>query len=224
MKRSLAGLHQTMRHVSVARPGSVPMTVLLRSSAPWTRIVAGSRAGRSAASFASVALHRRANICPTTTLSFQRAFSSAGRVAASVTVTRGRPDASEPQLGTDVRGLVARGEVGDHVLVKGWVRSARAQKAVGFVNVNDGSNVGGIQVVASSGAVSALTTGCAVVVRGVLVESPGKGQDCEIHAEDISVVGQCPAADYPLQKKVSCPWTLQDHISLTRLCLGTAGP
>lgn len=35
------------------------------------------------------------------------------------------------------------------VLVKGWVRTVRKQKTLAFVEVNDGSNLGGIQCVAS---------------------------------------------------------------------------
>lgn len=35
------------------------------------------------------------------------------------------------------------------VVVKGWVRTVRKQKNLAFVEVNDGSNLAGIQVVAS---------------------------------------------------------------------------
>jgi hypothetical protein len=35
------------------------------------------------------------------------------------------------------------------VLVKGWVRTVRKQKTLAFVEVNDGSNLGGIQCVLS---------------------------------------------------------------------------
>jgi len=39
------------------------------------------------------------------------------------------------------------------VVVKGWVRTVRKQKTLAFVEVNDGSNLAGIQVVASFEAV-----------------------------------------------------------------------
>jgi asparaginyl-tRNA synthetase len=44
-------------------------------------------------------------------------------------------DASEPSDGP--------------VVVKGWVRTLRKQKTLAFVEVNDGSNLGGIQCVLS---------------------------------------------------------------------------
>ena len=39
------------------------------------------------------------------------------------------------------------------VLVKGWVRTVRKQKTLAFVEVNDGSNLGGIQCVLSFDAI-----------------------------------------------------------------------
>ena len=38
---------------------------------------------------------------------------------------------------------------GDSVLIKGWVRTVRKQKTLAFVEVNDGSNMSGIQCVLS---------------------------------------------------------------------------
>jgi asparaginyl-tRNA synthetase len=38
---------------------------------------------------------------------------------------------------------------GNPVLIKGWVRTVRKQKTLAFVEVNDGSNLGGIQCVLS---------------------------------------------------------------------------
>ena len=45
-----------------------------------------------------------------------------------------------------------------------------------------------------------INTGAAVRIRGRLVESPGKGQDWEIQASDVELIGTAPE-DYPLQKK-----------------------
>ena len=39
------------------------------------------------------------------------------------------------------------------ILVKGWVRTVRKQKTLAFVEVNDGSNLAGIQIVASFDAI-----------------------------------------------------------------------
>ena len=107
-----------------------------------------------------------------------------------------------------VHALVNSGEdvVGKEVIVKGWVRTVRDQKAFSFIEVNDGSLPKGIQVVANSdiasyAEVGKLTTGAAIAVKGVVVESPAKGQKYEIKASEVQVVGDCSGKDYPLQKK-----------------------
>ena len=46
-----------------------------------------------------------------------------------------------------------------------------------------------------------VTTGASLRVRGKLVESMGKGQTCEIQAEDIEIYGTADPDAYPLQKK-----------------------
>jgi asparaginyl-tRNA synthetase len=101
--------------------------------------------------------------------------------------------------------------VGQRVTIKGWVRTVRKQKTLAFLNVNDGSNVAGIQVVVnldelvdeqSRDDVNALTTGAAVSIVGILVESPKKqGQNVELQASSVELVGPCPSDTYPLAKK-----------------------
>lgn len=96
--------------------------------------------------------------------------------------------------------------VGQLVKVQGWVRTVRDQKKFAFIEVNDGSSLSGIQTVAESeistfGAVSKLTTGAAVEIVGVEVESLGKGQKYELQATEVTVIGDCPSETYPLQKK-----------------------
>ncbi|CAM9674875.1 unnamed protein product [Discosporangium mesarthrocarpum] len=95
--------------------------------------------------------------------------------------------------------------LGRQVVVKGWVRTKRDQKAFSFVEVNDGSCMAGLQVVVGSDVatypeVERLSTGASVAVRGEVVESPGKNQRFEVKASEVKVLGECPA-DYPLQKK-----------------------
>jgi asparaginyl-tRNA synthetase len=46
-----------------------------------------------------------------------------------------------------------------------------------------------------------LFPGASIQVRGKLVESIGKGQKCEIHADSIKVFGTCDPTAYPLQKQ-----------------------
>jgi asparaginyl-tRNA synthetase len=104
-----------------------------------------------------------------------------------------------------VRSLLARSAPGGEVTVQGWVRTARHSKDVSFLEISDGSCFAGIQVVASPelpgfDTVRGIRTGCSVVARGELAESPGKGQRYEVQAREILLVGQV-GDDYPLQKK-----------------------
>ncbi|HEY5657012.1 MAG TPA: asparagine--tRNA ligase [Myxococcota bacterium] len=105
-----------------------------------------------------------------------------------------------------VRSILARQAAGGEVVVQGWVRTARHSKGVSFLEVADGSCFAGIQVVVDPAVenyaadVLGIGTGCAVRVRGALVESPGKGQRFEIQAREVEVVGGV-GDDYPLQKK-----------------------
>ncbi|KAL7572918.1 hypothetical protein ACA910_004562 [Epithemia clementina (nom. ined.)] len=98
------------------------------------------------------------------------------------------------------------------IVVKGWVKTMRKQKTIAFVEVNDGSNLAGIQCVLSlsgEGGVSPetleqldlVTTGCAVEITGPLVASQGGKQPVEVAAQTLRVVGTCPADTYPLAKK-----------------------
>ena len=105
--------------------------------------------------------------------------------------------------------LAARHQTGSAIEIRGWVRTRRDSKAgLSFINVHDGSCFDPIQVVAPStlanyaDEVARLTTGCAVIVRGTLVESQGKGQPVEIQAEAIEVVGWVDDPDtYPVAAK-----------------------
>ena len=91
------------------------------------------------------------------------------------------------------------------VLVKGWVRTKRDAKDFSFVEMNDGSCLANIQIIADSslksyGDVRKLTTGSSVMVIGALVPSQGKGQQWELQAEQVTIVQLAPET-YPLQKK-----------------------
>ncbi|MCP4680778.1 MAG: asparagine--tRNA ligase, partial [Desulfobacterales bacterium] len=93
----------------------------------------------------------------------------------------------------------------DKVVVKGWVRTRRTSKGFSFIEVNDGSCLKNIQVIADSSldnydAIDGLTTGSAVSVTGKLAESPGAGQKWEIQAEHVEIISLAPE-DFPLQKK-----------------------
>lgn len=102
---------------------------------------------------------------------------------------------------------ITQADIGKKVTVKGWVRTARDQGKFAFINVNDGSTLSGLQVIADADMpnyqeiIPSISTGAAVSVAGMIVESPGKGQSFELKAEAIELVGGCSAEGYPLQKK-----------------------
>ncbi len=93
----------------------------------------------------------------------------------------------------------------DKVLIKGWVRTKRDSKDFLFMEINDGSSLANIQVIANNNLanyslIQKVTTGSALAVEGKLIESPGKGQKWEIQAEKVDIISIAPE-DYPLQKK-----------------------
>jgi len=106
-----------------------------------------------------------------------------------------------------IRDVLARERAGGEVTVQGWVRTKRDSKGLSFIEVNDGSCVANIQIIADGSVpgyateIHPLTTGAAVRVTGELVDSPGKGQKYEIRARQVTVFGRADAASYPLQKK-----------------------
>ena len=93
----------------------------------------------------------------------------------------------------------------DAVLVKGWLRTLRSSKTFSFLEVNDGSCLKNIQVVADQTLpnyedLKRLTTGSAVIVNGKLIKSQGAGQKWEISADHIEIVSLAPES-FVLQKK-----------------------
>ncbi len=98
------------------------------------------------------------------------------------------------------------GKPGEKLTICGWVRTRRDSKEFSFLEINDGSCMANIQVVADSTLdnysdnVLKAATGAAVIITGELVESPGKGQRVELKAESVELVGPCDDT-YPLQKK-----------------------
>ena len=99
-------------------------------------------------------------------------------------------------------------EVDSQVRAQGWVRTVRHSKAgFSFVNLHDGSCFDPIQVIVDQGIAGyddalRLSTGCAVIVNGVLIASQGKGQSVELQATSIEVVGWVDSPDtYPMQPK-----------------------
>jgi len=93
----------------------------------------------------------------------------------------------------------------EEIVIYGWVRTRRDSKEFSFMEVNDGSCLANMQVVVDAGIdgydrIQDFTTGSAVRVTGMLVDSLGKGQKWEVKATRIELVGKAEES-YPLQKK-----------------------
>ena len=95
------------------------------------------------------------------------------------------------------------------VTIEGWVRSKRTSKGgFSFIHLHDGSCFDTIQAVADGSLpnydtdIAELGTGCSVRVTGTLVASQGKGQDREVQAESVEVLGWVDDPEtYPIAKK-----------------------
>jgi len=92
------------------------------------------------------------------------------------------------------------------VEAQGWVRTRRDAKGFSFLELNDGSCLANLQVVAEEAlsdyeAVKKAHTGAAVAVRGILTASPGRGQKWELKATAFWLLGEADPETYPLQKK-----------------------
>jgi asparaginyl-tRNA synthetase len=97
---------------------------------------------------------------------------------------------------------------GTRATVMGWVRTRRDSKGgFSFIEVNDGSCLSCLQIIADEKLpnyiddVMKLQTGCSIMAAGNLVASPGKGQNVELKAEEVKILGWADPALYPLQKK-----------------------
>lgn len=106
---------------------------------------------------------------------------------------------------TLIKRVLLRGEPCDEIHIAGWVRTRRDSKAFSFLEINDGTCLANLQVVADAGIpgsdeLAAMGTGASVEVCGKLVPSPAAGQKWELQATSIRLVGGVPE-DYPLQKK-----------------------
>ncbi|MDQ6861298.1 MAG: asparagine--tRNA ligase [Verrucomicrobiota bacterium] len=102
----------------------------------------------------------------------------------------------------------------DEILVQGWVRTRRDSKTFSFIELNDGSSLKNLQVIAQDtlpnyADVQKLNTGASISVRGKLVPSQGKGQKWEVAADGLTVLGASDDS-YPLQKKGHTPEFLRE--------------
>jgi asparaginyl-tRNA synthetase len=100
------------------------------------------------------------------------------------------------------------------VRVQGWVRTRRDSKDFSFIELNDGSSLRNLQIIARNtlsnyADVQRLTTGASITVSGALVASQGTGQKWELVADSIEIIGTTEDS-YPLQKKGHTPEFLRE--------------
>lgn len=104
---------------------------------------------------------------------------------------------------TEITDILKSPVIGDKVLVKGWVRSFRANR---FIALNDGSCFNNLQCVVDfesldEALLKKISFHACIAVTGELVESQGAGQSVEIMVEQVEILGECDPGVYHLQPK-----------------------
>ena len=104
-----------------------------------------------------------------------------------------------------VKDLLCSDQTRSDINLMAWVRTRRDSKEFSFIELNDGSCLTNIQVIADQDTdgyekIDTMSVGASINLSGDLIESPGKGQKWEIKAKKLRLVGVAPE-DYPLQKK-----------------------
>ncbi len=109
---------------------------------------------------------------------------------------------------TTVRNALSQTPTDEAVTLGGWIRTVRTSKGgFSFLSINDGSCMACIQIVADNtlanynDEIVHLTAGCSIVATGKLVASQGKGQQVEMQAADVRILGKSDADHYPIQPK-----------------------
>ncbi len=110
---------------------------------------------------------------------------------------------------TLIKHVLAATEPQEAITVNGWVRTRRDSKGFSFLELNDGSCLANLQIVADASTpgydhIAQFTTGASAVIEGKLVASPAAGQKWELRATQLELVGAADAT-YPLQKKGHTP-------------------
>lgn len=107
---------------------------------------------------------------------------------------------------TKIANLIHSENYGKLANVKGWVRTKRGSKNVSFIALNDGSTIHNIQIVVDhqhipEEAIQNVHSGASLSVTGEIIKSQGSGQNVEINARDIEILGVADPDEYPLQPK-----------------------
>ncbi len=103
---------------------------------------------------------------------------------------------------SSVQEIFDKKPVGTSAIVRGWVRTFRSNR---FIALSDGSTLKTLQVVVDfektpEEVLRKITTGACLYAKGDIVSSQGRGQDVELQATEIEILGESPE-NYPLQPK-----------------------
>jgi len=95
--------------------------------------------------------------------------------------------------------------IGTEVKLEGWIRNHRKQAHFGFIDFHDGTNFNSVQLIYEDELenfeeITKFKIGSAIEVHGLVAPSEGKGQDFEIKAKSIRLLGDC-TDDFPIQPK-----------------------
>ena len=96
---------------------------------------------------------------------------------------------------------------GTEITVCGWAKNIRDSKNIGFIALSDGGCFKTLQVVLEAGKLAnydeVIHTGLysSLRIKGRLVLTPQAKQPFELNADSVEILGDCPAEEYPLQKK-----------------------
>ncbi|GMQ30315.1 asparagine--tRNA ligase [Algoriphagus confluentis] len=105
-----------------------------------------------------------------------------------------------------IKTILEQTPIGQEITLMGWVRTKRSNKNVSFIALNDGSVITNYQVVADPNLIpeeilKKCTTGACLKIIGTVVKSQGAGQNSELNAKTIEVLGEADPEKYPLQPK-----------------------
>jgi asparaginyl-tRNA synthetase len=105
-----------------------------------------------------------------------------------------------------IKTILEQDLIGQELTLMGWVRTKRSNKNVSFIALNDGSIITNYQVVADPNVISEeilkkCSTGACLKITGKVEASQGAGQQSELIANQIEVLGESDPEKYPLQPK-----------------------
>ena len=123
-----------------------------------------------------------------------------------------------------ITSILCKENENDNINAYGWVRTVRSSgTTLGFCNINDGSNVNGLQIIISEDFIDIskiesffknVYTGTYLNCSGKLVKSPAEGQEYELLLSSYKITGSIDPTQYPLVKGRMNLDTLRNYIHL----------